>query len=201
MKKTIIAFLTSVIAIAGIAQDGYKIGDRVDGFSLVNVDGKTLSLSDYNNEEGVIVIFTCNTCPYAKAYESRIMQLDVDYREKGFPVVAINSNDPKRVPGDSYENMKVRSKSKDYSFPYVYDKTQEVAHQFGAMKTPHVYLLKNNGSKGFHVSYIGAIDDSPMEKDEVDVKYLESAIQAVKEGKNPDPAITRAIGCTIKWMQ
>ncbi len=177
---------------------GYQIGDAVKNFELKNIDGKMVSLSDYNNEEGVIVIFTCNHCPYAKAYEERIMQLDAKFAAKGYPVVAINPNDPQIEPEDAPDKMKMRASEMNYSFPYLFDATQQVAKDFGANRTPHTFLLQNT-KEGFKVAYIGAIDDNTSDAGKVDAKYVEEAIEALKKGKNPDVTTTKAIGCTIKW--
>ena len=100
---------------------GYKVGDVATGFKLKNVDNKLVSLSDYKDAKGFIVIFTCNHCPYAKAYEGRIMGLNHKYASKGYPVIAINPNDPKVEPQDSFEGMQQRAKEKGFTFPYLFD--------------------------------------------------------------------------------
>jgi peroxiredoxin len=174
-----------------------KPGDNAIGFTLKNVDGATVSLSDYSDQNGVILIFTCNPCPFAKAYEERIIQLHQRYAELGFPVVAINPNDDKVSPEDTYENMKTRASEKNYPFPYLKDESQEIYTAYGATRTPHVFLLQNKGGK-FKVAYIGAIDDNAMDASSVVQKYLENAIRALMSGTSPEPAITKAIGCTIK---
>lgn len=176
---------------------GYGIGDLVEDFTLKNVDGKMVSLHDYKNSRGVIVIFTCNHCPYAKAYESRIMNLDKNYSSKGYPVLAINPNDPKIVADDSYERMQEVAKEKGYTFPYLMDDKQEIFPKFGATKTPHVYLLQNT-PEGFMVKYIGAIDDNYEDEAMVKNRFVENAIQAIETKQNPDPTVTKAIGCSIK---
>ncbi|HOK51634.1 MAG TPA: thioredoxin family protein [Bacteroidales bacterium] len=174
-----------------------KVGDVAPTFNLKNVDGKMVSLDDYRSQKGVIVIFTCNHCPYAKAYEDRIIALDKQYKPKGFPVVAINPNDVSIVPEDSYENMQVRAKEKGFTFPYLYDATQAVANAYGAERTPHVFLLKKSGDK-FEVAYIGAIDDNYKDASAVKTRYVEQAIEAILAGKKPEPSTTKAIGCTVK---
>ncbi|MGB4931578.1 MAG: thioredoxin family protein, partial [Chitinophagales bacterium] len=170
----------------------------VKNFSLANIDGKSISLSDYATKEGVIVVFTCNHCPYAKAYESRVMDLDKNFASKGYPVLAINPNDPVSVPDDAPENMKKRATEMGYSFPYLFDATQQVAKDFGASRTPHVFVLKNTNGK-FTVEYIGAIDDNTDEPAAVKTKYVEDAIGSLKKGEKPAVNFTKAIGCTIKW--
>ena len=180
---------------------GYAVGDKVENFSLTNtVDGKQVQLNDYLNKNGVIVVFTCNHCPYAKAYESRIMDLDKKYASLGYPVLAINSNDPVAEPTDSPDNMKKRAAEMKYSFPYLFDETQNIAKAFGATRTPHVFLLQKT-STGFVVSYIGAIDDNTYDISAVQNKYVESAISSLQNHEQPNPNFTKAIGCTIKWRE
>ena len=198
MKKLVfltgLALFSFTVLFAG---DGLNIGDKVGNFKLMNTDGKYVSLSDYTKEKGAVVIFTCNHCPYAKAYEDRIIQLHKDFAKKGFPVVAINPNDSSVVAEDSYSNMKKRAMEMKYPFPYLLDDNHKTQYYFGATKTPHVFLLENKG-KDFYVKYIGTIDDSPRDPATVSVKYLANAIESVMTGKNPDPETTKAIGCAIK---
>ncbi|GGE21090.1 thioredoxin family protein [Psychroflexus salis] len=178
-------------------KNAYAIGDQVENFELPNIDGKYVSLSDYTNQKGVIVIFTCNTCPYAVAYEDRIIALHKKYAEKGYPVLAINPNDPEVQPGDSFAEMKNRAKEKGFTFPYLLDEKQQVYPKFGASRTPHVFLLHNENSN-FVLRYIGAIDDNYKNAAQVKIRFLENAIQALNEGKEIELKETKAIGCTIK---
>ncbi|HAM97319.1 MAG TPA: thioredoxin family protein [Marinilabiliales bacterium] len=196
MKNLFVATCFVLISVLAFAQ-GYKVGDEALNFKLMNIDGKMVSLTDYSNEKGVVVIFTCNHCPYSVAYEDRIVALDKEFKAKGFPVVAINPNDPEQYPEDSYENMKVRAKEKGFTFPYLFDEKQEIFPVYGATKTPHVYLLRNENGK-FKVAYIGAIDNSSKDASLATEKYLESALNNLLAGKSPDPAETKAIGCSIK---
>ena len=179
------------------AEKGYDIGDTATDFSLKNIDGKMVSLSDYSDAKGFLIIFTCNTCPYAVAYEDRIVALDTKYKSKGVPVIAINPNNPSAKPGDSFEKMKVRAKEKGFSFPYLLDEGQKVYPQFGATRTPHVYLLEKTAS-GNVVKYIGAIDDNYQDASQVDERYVENAVDAMLAGKEIKVTSTKAIGCTIK---
>lgn len=195
--KTFLSLVLLTFLSTSLFAAGYKVGDKVDNFSLKNVNGKTVSLNDFSKKEGVIVIFTCNHCPYAKAYEQRIIDLDKKYAKQGFPVIAINPNDPTDYPDDSFENMVKRSKEMKYSFPYLFDEQQSVYPVFGATKTPHVYLLKKT-KKGFEVAYIGAIDDNTESAEKVNVKYVENAIASIKKGEKVTLAETKAIGCSIK---
>jgi peroxiredoxin len=195
MKKVILTSVLSLFALV-LVHGGLKPGDKAVPFSLKNVDGKTVALSDYSSQKGVIVVFTCNPCPFAKAYEQRIIDLHNKYAGMGFPVVAINSNNPEVSPEDSFDNMKSRAEDKSYPFPYLVD-DQSIFAAYGATRTPHIYLLEKSGNN-FEVAYIGAIDDNAMEADAVSKKYLEDAIKAVNSGDKPKPATTKAIGCTIK---
>jgi len=207
MKK-IFVYAIAFIALAAITtaatykttatqNDGYEIGDEAADFKLKNVDGKMVSLADFKDAKGFIVIFTCNHCPYAKAYEDRIVALDKKYKEKGYPVIAINPNDPEVNADDSYENMIVRAKEKGFTFPYLFDDGQKVYPEFGATRTPHVYILKKSKNKNI-VSYIGAIDDNYEDETAVNTKYVENAVDALIAGKTPSPETTKAIGCKIK---
>ncbi|WP_422859288.1 thioredoxin family protein [Flagellimonas sp. S174] len=178
-------------------EKGYAIGDTAADFSLKNIDGKMISLSNYSDAKGFLVIFTCNTCPYAVAYEDRIIALDAKYKSKGVPVIAINPNNPSAKPGDSFDKMKVRAKEKGFTFPYLLDEGQKVYPQYGATRTPHVYLLEKTGD-GNVVKYIGAIDDNYQDASKVDEKYVEDAVDAMLAGKEIKVTSTKAIGCTIK---
>jgi peroxiredoxin len=207
MKKTALYLVASVSVVMilffnGSSKDmleGYSVGDEARDFSLENIDGQMVSLADFENAKGFVVVFTCNTCPYAKAYESRVIELDKKYAAKGFPVIAINPNDVNQQPGDSMDEMIARADDKGYTFPYLRDDTQEITRAYGATKTPHVYVLNKEGSETYRVSYIGAIDDSPREPADVKEKYVEEAIEALLAGEKPVITEKRAIGCSIKW--
>lgn len=177
--------------------DGYKVGDLATDFSLENIDGKLVSLSDYIDAKGFIVIFTCNTCPYAVAYEDRIVALDKKYASKGFPVIAIMPNNTDVKPGDNMEAMKARARAKGFTFPYLMDKEQKIYPQYGATKTPHVYILEKT-RKGNEVKYIGAIDDNYKDSVLVTTKYVEDAVDTLLDGGDVKVKETRAIGCSIK---
>ena len=178
-------------------ENGYKIGDTIEDFSLKNIDDKMVKLSDYKKAKGFIIIFTCNMCPYSVANEDRINALDAKYKSKGFPVIAINPNDPKASKGDGFEDMKVRAKEKGFTFPYLFDEGQKVYPKFGASKTPHVFIVSKKSMK---VEYIGAIDNSSKNPDAVTEKYVENAVDALLAGKKIEKTETKAIGCTIKVL-
>ena len=198
--KTIKIILT-IVVVASISAftiktaNGYKVGDTIEDFKLKNVDDNMVSLADYTKAKGFIIIFTCNMCPYSVSNEDRIIALDKKYKKKGYPVIAINPNDPEASKGDDFESMKVRAKEKGFTFPYLFDKGQKVYPKFGASKTPHVYIVSKKNMK---VEYIGAIDNSSRDESAVTEKYVENAIDALLKGKKPAKTATRAIGCSIK---
>lgn len=201
MIKTMFAAVACLILVAA-SPGGYEVGDKIDGgiseLKMKNVNGKMVSLSDYKSSKGVIVVFDCNTCPYSKAYNERIIALNKKYASKGYPVIAVQPNDPTISPGDSFEEMVKKAENKKYDFPYVIDETQKFSQTFGATNTPHVFVLKNNAGS-FTVSYIGAIDDSSRDASAVTKKYVEDAVDALLGSKEVPTTKTKAIGCTIKW--
>ena len=176
---------------------GYNIGDEATDFSLKGTDDKMYSLSQFADAKGFIVIFTCNHCPYAKAYEERIVALDAKYKSLGYPVIAINPNDPAAQPEDSFDLMKTRAKEKGFTFPYLMDEGQKIYPQYGATKTPHVYILQKENGKNI-VKYIGAIDNNHENANDVTEKYVEAAVDALLKNEPVKQTETVAIGCTIK---
>ena len=197
MKRISLLIVLLALAITSSFAQGYKIGDKAADFRLKNVDNEMVSLSDYTDAKGFIVIFSCNHCPYVIAYEDRIIDLHKKYEPKGFPVVAINSNDPEVQPEDSFEKMKERSKTKKFPFDYLFDEGQKVYPAYGATRTPHVFLL-NKVNNDLVVEYIGTIDDNYKDASAVKEKYLENAIDALLAGEKPKVTETKAIGCSIK---
>lgn len=197
MKQILSLTAAMLFAFTAFAQDGYKVGDYAEDFSLKNTDGKMVSMADFPDAKGFIVIFTCNHCPYSKLYEDRIIALDKKFKKKGYPVIAINPNDPEIEPDDSYEKMIIRAEEKGFTFPYLFDEGQKVFPKYGATRTPHVFLLNKEDDK-LKVAYIGAIDDNAKKPKEVKNAYLANAVRAVMKGDTPDPTVTKAIGCSIK---
>ncbi len=180
--------------------DTYQIGDLVKDFELKNVDGNFISMADQPKNAGYILVFTCNTCPWAKGYEQRIIDLHNKYMAKGYPVIAIQPNDEQLQPGDSFEEMKKRSDEMEYPFPYVIDQTQEVTLAFGARATPQVYLVQKE-SNGYYLRYIGGIDNSPRDGSKATEKWAEDAVDQLLQGKEVSNTHTKAIGCSIKWSK
>lgn len=196
MKKLFFLFAMLFLTTQAIGQ-GYGIGDVATDFRLLNVDGSYLSMSDYEDINGVILIFSCNHCPYVVAYEDRMIELHNEYAPKGFPVLAINPNDTIAEPRDSFTKMIERAQEKNFPFDYVIDADQEIYPIYGATRTPHVFLLEKV-EDAFIVAYIGAIDDNYRDAAAVNERFLANAIDALIAGERPDPEMTRAIGCTIK---
>ena len=198
MPVLVMVFILSAFTVSiDTFNNGYEIGDIATDFKLKNIDGEMISLANYKDANGFIVIFTCNTCPYAVKYEDRIIALNDKYAKKGYPVIAIMPNNPDVQPGDSMEAMKARATTKGFTFPYLMDEGQKIYPQYGATKTPHVYVLEKT-SRGNIVKYIGAIDDNYKDASAVNIKYVENAVDALLEGKIVSETKTRAIGCTIK---
>ena len=197
-----IFFVLSVLSATAQApasnQNAYEIGDLVADFKLKNIDGKMLSMADNKNAKGFVLIFTCNHCPFSIAYEDRIIALDKAYKKKGYQVIAINPNDPslEAAKDDSYELMQQRAKDKKFKFPYLFDEGQNIFPKFGATKTPDCFIVQKSDA-GLKLAYKGAFDDNKEEK-EVKKKYIADAIDALIAGKTPDPAVTKAFGCSIK---
>jgi peroxiredoxin len=197
MKRLISLATISLFAIVSIFAQGYNVGNKASDFKLKNVDGKFVSLKDYAQAKGFVVVFTCNHCPYAKAYQDRITQLDKKYKSLGYPVIAINSDDPQYDAQDSYDGMIKVAKENGYTFPYLLDENQDICKKYGATRTPQVFLLEKKNDD-FFVRYTGAIDDNYQDASKVTTPYVAKAIDALLTGSTPNPTFTKAIGCSIK---
>ena len=171
------------------------LGADAPDFTLPGVDGKDHPLSDYRGGKALIVIFSCNHCPYVKAYEQRMIDFGREYAQKDVPLVVINANDAATYPEDSFEKMKERATEKAFPFDYLYDESQEVAHAFGAICTPHAFLFDSDGK----LAYQGALDDNWKDESAVEQRYLRDAVEAVLANKEPDTTVTQPVGCSVKW--
>ncbi len=201
MKKFVFSLLAIIgFTLSSMAHEGYHVGDNVIDFSLKDINGKMVSLQDYKEAKGFIIVFTCNHCPYAKAYEDRIIALNSKYAKAGYPVIAINPNDAEQYPDDNFENMQTRAKEKKFKFPYLYDESQSIARTYGAIKTPHVFIVQKE-AKNLVLKYTGAIDDNWENAVEAKEKYVESAVDALLAGKPITTTFTKAIGCGVKWKK
>ena len=162
---------------------------------MKNVDGKEVAVADIKGSKGTLVVFTCNACPWAKAWEDRIVALGNEYKDKGIGVIAVNANDPGKVAEDGYDQMKTRAQEKKFGFPYVVDATSNVARAYGATRTPEAFLFDGQGKLVYH----GTIDDNAQEPSKVSERYLADALTAVTGGKAVAKGETKAMGCGIKF--
>ena len=172
-----------------------NIGDEAISFELTGVDEETHSLSDYGEKATVAVIFTCNHCPYARAWEDRIVSIQKDHFDSGLQVLAINANDASKYPDDGFPQMQQRAEEKGFNFPYLYDESQEVATAYGAERTPEVFLFDGERNLAYH----GAVDDNYDNPNAVQDAYLRDAVEAVLADEEPATSQTRPVGCSIKW--
>jgi peroxiredoxin len=179
-----------------MATDTLKIGSLAPDFNLPATDGKKYTLNIFADKKALIIVFSCNHCPYVQAYEDRIMEIQKDYG-KDVQVIAISSNEDINYPEDSFENMKARAEMKKFNFPYLHDETQNVAKAYGATHTPEIFLFDKERKFVFH----GKIDDNWQEPQSVKSKYLCYALDELLSGKQISVPETFTIGCTIKWRR
>jgi peroxiredoxin len=163
-------------------------------FDLPGVDGRNHSLGDYADAPILAIVWSCNHCPYVQGWEGRMKAIQRDYADRGFRLVAINSNDTDRYPADSFDEMKARAEAEGFNFDYLYDEDQSVAHAYGPERTPEVYLLDEQRRLVYH----GAIDDN-RDEESVTRHHLREAIDALLEGRDPSVRETPPVGCSIKW--
>lgn len=194
-KFTTVVAALAMLALAAschAADAKLKIGDKAPDFKdLPGVDGKDHGLADYGSAKAVVVVFTCNHCPVAVAYEDRIIEFQKDYQDKGVQVVAINVNN---LPADRLDKMKERAEKKGFNFPYLYDESQKSGRDYGATVTPHFFVL----CKERKVAYMGAMDDN-NNAEKIKETWLRDAVDAVLAGKEPPKTTTQQRGCSIKW--
>jgi peroxiredoxin len=176
-------------------QETLKIGAIAPDFNLPGIDGNNYSLDHFKGGKGFIIIFSCNHCPYVRAYEERIKKIQAEYVNKGIGIIAINSNDSDQYEDDSFENMKKRGAEMVFNFPYLRDEEQTVASSYGASHTPEIFLFDNQRKLVFH----GKIDDNWRDETKVKSMYLRDAVEELIEGKEISVPETFTIGCTIKW--
>ena len=168
---------------------------RLIPFRLKNVDGNTVSTEDFSAAKALAVIIWCNHCPYVRAWEDRVIALQREYADRGVQFLLVNSNDPQKYPGDSFEEMQKRAREKGYPFPYLWDEKQEVARQYGAERTPEIFLFDEARTLRYH----GAPDDNFEDPKAVTQRYFRDAIEAVLAGRAPATSETPPRGCTVKW--
>ena len=196
--KTILTCCLLAAGLIGLAQSGnLKPGTIAPDFNLKNVTGETVSFASFKEAKGYILVFTCNTCPVARKYEQRVIALNAKYAPMGYPVIAINTNDPDVSPGDSCGAMVEKAKTNKFNFPYLFDEGQKATTAYGARNTPTIFLVKHS-KDGNIIVYTGAIDNDPEEDSTDRINYVQQAVMAVQEGKDPAVASTKAIGCSVK---
>ena len=172
-----------------------ETGAQAPDFHLPGIDGKVYSLADFRDAKGVVILVTCNHCPYVVGSEDRMIAFDNDYRDKGIRMLAIHANDAKAYPDDTWDNIVTHHQERGFSWPAVQDASQDVAKAYGALKTPHYFLLDANHTVVYH----GRMDDDPRNPGKETTHELRDAVDALLAGQ-PIPASTEAIGCTVKWI-
>jgi peroxiredoxin len=172
-----------------------QLGQQAPDFNLPGVDGKDYSLASFREARLLVVVFSCNHCPYVLGSEDRMIKFHNDYSPKGVAMVAINANETQDHPLDSFEHMKQRAKEKGFKFPYVRDETQEIAMKYGALRTPHYYVF----DKDRKLRYTGRMDDNPRTPGAEKTHELRDAVDALLAGRKPPVEVTNPIGCNVKW--
>ena len=196
MKKALVLLSAALLVTAAASAKSLGAGEALPkkDAPLHDVSGKDVTLGALAGAKGTLVVFTCNTCPFAKAWEERIVALGNEYSKKGIGVVAVNSNEAAGIPGEAIDDMKKRAKDRSMAFAYVTDPGQQLADAFGATKTPEAFLFDASGKLVYH----GTIDDNAEEPKQATKTYLKDALTSVADGKAPAMAETKAIGCGIK---
>ena len=208
LKHTVVPAVLAVLLLSrGPAQAGQDVekagnlhfGDPAPKATekMTNIDGRALSISDAKGSKGTLVLFSCNACPWVKAWEDRIAAIGNTYRKRGIGVIAINANDPEVVPDDGYEQMVQRAQERGFEFPYVVDASSDVAAAFGATRTPEAFLFDGGGRLVYH----GAIDDNARNPEGVEDRYLTDALDALIAGESVRQRSTKALGCSIKFRR
>jgi peroxiredoxin len=199
MKKTqwLLLLLICNVWLAFAPQSKGKPGDTVADFRLPNVDGRMVTMKDYSEAKGFIIVFTCNHCPFAKRYEDRLNAMDKKYAPLGYPVIAISSSDVGLIKQDGFQEMVKKAKDKHFTFPYLLDSSQLVAQMFGAAKTPHAFVVQRVGSHNI-IKYSGAIDNNGAEPERATQHYVTDAVDALLAGQPIAITCTKSIGCEIK---
>ncbi len=172
-----------------------QIGDKAPDFHLPGIDGRNYSLANFADAELLIVVFSCNHCPYVIGSEERMVKLYADYAPKSVAMIAINSNEIDNHPEDSFDHMVERAAERGFKFPYVRDDTQETALAYGALRTPHYFVFDRERK----LRYTGRMDDNPREPGKQTTHELRDALDALLAGRRPPVEVTNPIGCNVKW--
>jgi peroxiredoxin len=173
-----------------------SIGDKAPDFTLPGVDGKDWALADFADKPLLLVVFSCNHCPYVVGSEDRMNALYEDYAERGMAMVAINSNETENHPTDDFEHMVARARDKGFAFAYLQDESQDIARAYGALRTPHFFLF----DAARQLRYTGRMDDNPRQPGQETTHELRDALDALLAGEDPPLAVTNPIGCNVKWL-
>lgn len=198
IKKIIYA--ASCFAFCVVVSFTSKAEHEIKDFSLTNVDGENIALSNYPNARGFIIIFTCNHCPFAKLYPQRLNALNAKYSSQNVPLLTISSTDTVQYSEDTFGKMKEKAQKENYNFPYLFDGDQQVAKNFKAQKTPHAYLIWKVKGK-WRIKYNGAIDDNGMEPEKVENDYISAAVDALLSDKEVVVKESKSIGCQINFRK
>ncbi|PJF23543.1 MAG: thioredoxin family protein [Phototrophicales bacterium] len=172
-----------------------SVGTQLINFELPSTNGMVCGPADYADKDVLVVVFTCNHCPYVLAWEDRLIQAQKDYAEKGVQFLLICANDAEKYPADSFEEMQKRAQEKAYPFPYLHDESQEIARAYGATRTPEIFVFDHNRVLRYH----GTVDDNYEDPAAVQQHYMRAAIEALLSGQEPPVAATDPVGCSIKW--
>ena len=197
MKKFISIILIGCLTILSAKELDLGSILPLGDIKMADISGKDISLNDAKGKNGLLVIFSCNTCPWVIAWEDRYVELADSYKDKGVGIVAINSNEKQFETVDSMEEMQAHAKEQGYNFYYTMDNGSKLASEFGATRTPHIYLF----DKKDKLVYRGAIDDNARKPDKVENTYLADAIDNMLAGNTIDPTATKALGCAIKFAK
>jgi peroxiredoxin len=176
-----------------------QLGQSAPDFNLPGVDGKDYSLASFKNAPLLVVVFSCNHCPYVVGSEDRMIKFYNDYKPEGVAMIAINSNETENHPTDSFEHMKTHAAEKKLPFPYVRDDSQEIARAYGALRTPHYYVFDRDQKGDRKLRYTGRMDDNPRNPGKETTHELRDAMDALLAGKQPAVPLTNPIGCNVKW--
>ncbi len=173
-----------------------EIGEKAADFDLPGVDGNSYSLDDFADAQVLVVVFSCNHCPYVVGSEDRMIEFYNDYAPQGVEMIAINSNETENHPGDDFGHMVQRAEAKGFPFPYVRDEDQEVARAYGALRTPHFFVFDSERK----LRYTGRMDDNPREPGKQTTRELRDAVEALLAGDEVPVPVTNPIGCNVKWQ-
>ena len=201
ISKKNIAVCFLLLSVHTIAQvKTLQPGDTAPDIRLLSINDKVISFDDYPSAKGFVVVFFAEGCPYSKAYEQRIANLNEKYSSAGLPVIMINPNDSACSPEDAFSQMKKHAASFNYTFPYLYDERQTVTSAYGPKSTPYVFVISKT-SAGNIIAYAGAIDNDTRNSDPSKHKYVEDAITALINNQKPIVTTTKSIGCSICWRK